>query len=130
VVRETRGEARYLLVRPRTPEPAAEWVLPKGHLEAGESTAEAAVREVREEAGIWARVRGEVGEARFQAGGEEVRVVFHLMEPVEDRGSGAGERARRWVSASEVGSMAMPDEARRVLERAEAVRKEVGSTQR
>jgi len=129
VVRDVGGEAHYLLVRPRTADSEAGWVLPKGHLEVGESTEEAAVREVREEVGIWARVRGEVGEVHFQVGGDEVRVVFHLMEPVEDPGEGAGERGRRWVSASEVGSMAMPDEARRVLERAEVVRREVGRLQ-
>jgi 8-oxo-dGTP pyrophosphatase MutT (NUDIX family) len=41
-----------LLIAPR----AGRWQLPKGHVEPGEAPPEAAVREVREETGVWARV--------------------------------------------------------------------------
>lgn len=54
VYRMARGEAAFLLVRARrTP---GQWILPKGHLEAGESPAEAALREAREEAGVIGQV--------------------------------------------------------------------------
>ncbi|HXT19293.1 MAG TPA: NUDIX domain-containing protein, partial [Thermoanaerobaculia bacterium] len=41
-----------LLIAPR----AGRWQLPKGHVEPGEAPTEAAVREVREETGVSARV--------------------------------------------------------------------------
>jgi 8-oxo-dGTP pyrophosphatase MutT (NUDIX family) len=46
-----RGE-EVLLIAPRP----GRWQLPKGHVERGEAPTEAAVREVREETGVWARV--------------------------------------------------------------------------
>ena len=42
-----------------------DWVLPKGHIEAGESAAAAAVREVAEETGLAARIVDWLGETRF-----------------------------------------------------------------
>ena len=41
-----------LLIAPRP----GRWQLPKGHVEPGEAPPETAVREVREETGVWARV--------------------------------------------------------------------------
>ncbi len=58
--------------------------LPKGHPEKGESSQEAALREVREEAGVDARVLGRLGEVRYhyQRGGRRIakRVDFFLLE--------------------------------------------------
>lgn len=56
-------------------------MLPKGHIEKGEREDEAVVREVREEAGVVARVVDVVEEdVRFQAQGEEINAKFYLME--------------------------------------------------
>lgn len=44
------GHVKYLLIRPK--DQADQWVLPKGHIVPGEGHAEAALREVREEAGV------------------------------------------------------------------------------
>jgi 8-oxo-dGTP pyrophosphatase MutT (NUDIX family) len=41
------------------------WDLPKGHLEEGETDAEAAVREVQEETGLQGEVVAELGESRY-----------------------------------------------------------------
>jgi ADP-ribose pyrophosphatase YjhB (NUDIX family) len=58
--------------------------LPKGHPEKGESAEQAAVREVREEAGVWGRVIGSLGvvEYEYERKGKRVakRVEFFLIE--------------------------------------------------
>ena len=48
VVRFLEGRAHVLLIR----DPYGRWGLPKGHLEAGEGSEEAALREVEEETGL------------------------------------------------------------------------------
>jgi 8-oxo-dGTP pyrophosphatase MutT (NUDIX family) len=55
------------------------WVLPKGHIEKGETPEAAAVREVMEEAGVRAVIVGRAGESEFDVRGKTVRVIFFLM---------------------------------------------------
>jgi len=45
-----------------------EWVLPKGHLEEGEPSGDAAAREVKEETGFDIRVREHIGATRYRFG--------------------------------------------------------------
>jgi 8-oxo-dGTP pyrophosphatase MutT (NUDIX family) len=60
--------------------------LPKGHPDPGESTADAALREVREEAGVTATVREKLGDVRYfyQRGGRRIAKVvsFYLLDYV------------------------------------------------
>jgi 8-oxo-dGTP pyrophosphatase MutT (NUDIX family) len=60
--------------------------LPKGHPENGESAADAAVREVREEAGVEATVREKLGDVRYwyQRDGMRIAktVTFFLLDYV------------------------------------------------
>ena len=49
VFRQSRGIRRYLLIRSAV---SGAWGFPKGHMEAGESEADTAVREIREEVGL------------------------------------------------------------------------------
>jgi 8-oxo-dGTP pyrophosphatase MutT (NUDIX family) len=55
------------------------WSLPKGHLEAGETAPEAAVREVEEETGIRGRVIAELGtiDYWFVAEGRRIHKTVH-----------------------------------------------------
>ena len=66
-------------------EGGAIWCLPKGHIHSGETTDQAALREVREETGLTARILGRLGEGSywFVPEGEKKKVfkkvVFFLM---------------------------------------------------
>src|SRR5262249_34680460 len=81
--RKKNGATLVLLVRAK-PAPH-DWVLPKGHIEKGESPDEAAVREVREEAGVEATVVRYAGLIEFDSPkGEHVRAGYFLMEFVKD----------------------------------------------
>lgn len=73
VYRASPNGPEYLIVRARR-DPSA-WVLPKGHIESGESPADAAVREVEEEAGCRAAVVAPLGGIAFG----EVRTQVYLM---------------------------------------------------
>jgi mutator protein MutT len=55
--------------------------LPKGGLESGETPEEAAVREVREETGVTATVRGPLGDVRYtyRRNGRRVRKTVHFF---------------------------------------------------
>jgi ADP-ribose pyrophosphatase YjhB (NUDIX family) len=58
------------------------WSLPKGHIEAGETAAQAAVREIVEETGIEGRILDELGTIAFWFVAEERRVhktVHHFL---------------------------------------------------
>jgi 8-oxo-dGTP pyrophosphatase MutT (NUDIX family) len=94
-----RATYRYLLVRAK-PAPH-EWVLPKGHIEPGETAAEAAIREVREETGVDALPGPELGHSEFDTPkGEHVHSVFFLMQFVAQRAA-SEERETRWCSIDE-----------------------------
>jgi 8-oxo-dGTP pyrophosphatase MutT (NUDIX family) len=68
----------YLIVRARRA--VHEWVLPKGHIEADERPEQAAVREVREEAGVQAGIVAPIGASIFGT----ARVVWFLMQFVAE----------------------------------------------
>jgi ADP-ribose pyrophosphatase YjhB (NUDIX family) len=93
------GTIKYLLVRPKN-NSASEWVLPKGHVEDGEGHGEAALREVREEAGVWARLICLVDRVAFRAKGEDVDVKFYLMESLYETAADEG-RVIEWLPLEE-----------------------------
>lgn len=74
--RDERDGERVLLVKSRD---GRHWVLPKGHIDPGETAAEAAVREVREESGVIAEIVSELGVDAYSLPHEEVRALYFLM---------------------------------------------------
>jgi 8-oxo-dGTP pyrophosphatase MutT (NUDIX family) len=74
VYRNTDRGPEYLIVRARR-NPSA-WVLPKGHIERGETSEQAAVREVEEEAGCRAAIVAPLGRLVFGS----VRTRVYLLQ--------------------------------------------------
>jgi ADP-ribose pyrophosphatase YjhB (NUDIX family) len=83
-------EGRILLIRARDLRNQPVWTLPKGTLQAGETSADAALREVREETGYACEVVRELDAVTywFQRDGQRIRktVRWYLMRPVEKVG--------------------------------------------
>lgn len=64
LVRTVRGRPMVAAIRPRG-KPEGLWALPKGQIDPGESPAETAVREVREETGVTGRLVEKLGDVRY-----------------------------------------------------------------
>jgi 8-oxo-dGTP pyrophosphatase MutT (NUDIX family) len=115
LVRTVRGRPMVAAIRPRG-KPEGLWALPKGQIDAGESAAETAVREVREETGVSGRLVEKLGDIRYvySRGGERVfKVVsFFLLRAGRGRIGEIEEEMRIEVA----GARWLPlDEAPRLL---------------
>ena len=94
------------------------WSLPKGHIEAGETAEQAAVREVEEETGIAGEIVAELGtiDFWFVAEGRRIHktVQHYLMRAHRRRAVRRRRRGRprcAWVPLPEIrGQLAYPDE--------------------
>jgi ADP-ribose pyrophosphatase YjhB (NUDIX family) len=100
VYRVARSRVEYLLVTAR--KDLHEWVLPKGHISPGEPIRETAVREVREEAGVWARIKSTLGESSYMLNGEAIKVQFYLMEALKEEMPSDRGREHVWLAWDEV----------------------------
>lgn len=93
-----------------------QWIFPKGDVEAGESPAEAAEREVREEAGVASRVLSPAGELEFAHEGRHLRVTYFLLELTSRVGEGDG-RTVTWRTIDEALEALTFENTRRLLRR-------------
>ncbi len=115
VVRRDGGRPQFLLVTARRS--PGEWVLPKGHIEAGETAAQAAVREVLEEAGVAATVGDEIGDLEYNTPRGRIRARFFVMAFQSEVEPGE-QRARAWLSADDAKRRLRWDDARRLIDKA------------
>lgn len=128
------GSVEYLLVGPMN---GAEntWVFPKGHIEDGEGHGEAALREVREEAGVVARLIGFVDRVKFTVPNiadqspHEVDAKFYLLEWLYDTQRDPKEsRLVQWFSAETALSNLKHVESQYLLQEAEWKRAHLSET--
>jgi 8-oxo-dGTP pyrophosphatase MutT (NUDIX family) len=123
VVRAAGAGPEVAVIRPQG-KPDGHWVLPKGALDPGESSQQAALREVREETGLRVRITGPLDsiEYWFVQSGTRIHKTVHyfLMEPV------GGDLAAhdhefdevRWISFESAGSMLTFETERALVARA------------
>ena len=131
VVVRSEKELEVCLIRP-SGRSRRVWGLPKGGIETGETTAEAAVREVLEETGISAVVERQLGSIAYsfysRAEGDRIHKTVHyfLMRATGGHTSMHDQEVReaRWVRARDaLQMMTYPNEremVRRAVEMAEA----------
>ncbi|HEY2072757.1 MAG TPA: NUDIX domain-containing protein [Gaiellaceae bacterium] len=64
LVKRIKGRPHLAAIRPQGKKPGT-WVLPKGNIDPGESPAETAIREIREETGVEGRIVEKLGDVKY-----------------------------------------------------------------
>lgn len=118
--------------RRRPPHGRLTWGLPKGHIERGETLAEAAIREVREETGIEAEIQCPLGDVRYvftkRPGTDDAvrirkRVRYYLMRRTGGRLADRDDELDevRWVPLADAPRLLTFANERRIARRAAAL---------
>jgi 8-oxo-dGTP pyrophosphatase MutT (NUDIX family) len=102
-----------------------DWSLPKGHIEPGESREQAALREIKEETGLDARILRPLGEATYffrkKSGDLVHKTVYHyLMEAMSvELGKPNWEVTEaRWVPITEAQGLLSYDKDKEIVAKA------------
>jgi diadenosine hexaphosphate hydrolase (ATP-forming) len=118
VVRKDGDRLSVLLVRAKK-DPSV-WIFPKGHIEPGETAADAALRETREEAGVDGELVGPIGAPlEFNNGRYDVSVQYFLIRPRSESAETDG-REKRWFSIDDALDLLPWEDARQLLKIAAA----------
>jgi ADP-ribose pyrophosphatase YjhB (NUDIX family) len=104
----------YLII---TSSDGAHWVLPKGHIEPGESAAKAVLRELREEAGVVGKIVHPLSVQTFERSEEKFAVQYFLVRS-EQLGEGEEMRILRWETEQSAFELLTFQEARLALREA------------
>jgi 8-oxo-dGTP pyrophosphatase MutT (NUDIX family) len=116
VLRFDRKEPKVLLVTAkRNPQ---NWIFPKGHIEKGETAEAAALREVKEEAGVLGRLLGPAGTLEYGFMGVKARVEYFIAEFTGEAGPPEDGRARVWCGLEEALERLSYKNTRRLLRKA------------
>jgi 8-oxo-dGTP pyrophosphatase MutT (NUDIX family) len=96
------------------------WVLPKGHIENGESPSDAAIREVMEETGVVASIAGTIGIINFKTDKESVKAKFYLMKYIREGEIVIDEhREQKWSTVEEAIDLLSFEDTRQLIRFAE-----------
>ena len=109
-----RRDAGWVFLLVRATRPPFVWVLPKGHIEAGETPEQTATREVREETGVESEAEHALGDISFDYDGRTVHVRYFLMRFSRD-GTPGEQRETRWCTLDEAEGMLAFDSARKIV---------------
>lgn len=115
VYRLTEATPELLLVSSRFDKSI--WVLPKGHIEVGESSDETAVREVFEEAGVTARIVEFLVTSRQIVRGASQQIEYYLLEKIAEEKATEG-RKIAWLAEEAAIRRLTFDDQRAVLTKA------------
>ncbi len=113
------SSGRVLLVRRGRAPSVGTWTLPGGRVEPGETLEAAAVRELREETAVEARVVCALGVVRVEREGFSYAIHEHLLVPVgEPAGPLAGDDATdaRWVTRDDLAALGVREDAVAVID--------------
>jgi 8-oxo-dGTP pyrophosphatase MutT (NUDIX family) len=135
LVSRLQGRWRFAAVRPQGKRQGT-WVLPKGLVDAGETTAEAALREGYEETGVRARLSSKLGNVRYVYTWDGERIFkivsFYLAQRTGGRigevptGMEVEVAEARWLPLDEAARLLSYKGEREMAERAAALLAEEG----
>lgn len=118
--RQGHNELLFLLI---SSSGGGHWVLPKGHLEPGESPEEAALRELMEEAGVTGEIIDRLSIQEFLLKREKVTVQYFLVKELSSSTPGEN-RVVRWEDEDSALRLLSFEEAKNVLrEGADSIRR-------
>lgn len=125
VVRLNQGNVEVLLIRDNRYD---NWVLPKGHVEKGESLEQAALREIKEEAGVTkAQVHSELGTfRRYVERAKEWKIIHYLLiiaSPDQPLGTFESEYTEvRWFPIDELPELYLPEQLQVITDNLEKIK--------
>jgi 8-oxo-dGTP pyrophosphatase MutT (NUDIX family) len=110
-VRTSGAQTLFLIV---SSSDGAHWVLPKGHIENGETPEAAALRELREEAGVVGRLLQPLGTHHYHKGDKAISVQYFLVETLQ-LAQPDEQRTLRWEQEDTAVDLLSFDDARHSL---------------
>ncbi len=122
--RRTGSQTFYLIVSSSNNE---HWVLPKGHIDPGETPGIAALRELKEEAGVTGEIVESVTIQQFSKAGEDVVVEYFLVRELSLTRA-EEERTLRWEDFQSAFELLTFADAKKALQQAAAALRELGLT--
>lgn len=123
VFRQRDSQLLYLVV---SSSDGLNWVLPKGHIDPGETAEIAALRELAEEAGVAGEIVAPLSVRRFRKADKELDIQYFLIREIGATES-TENRTVRWEKETEALQLLTFPEAREALLEGAAVGRDISS---